>query len=128
MLLPWYHCLQEAYPGLPGGVGHVHCSWPSIGVSPSSLSGRPLSLEAGDCVRALALCPVGGSARVWELVVNGADGQGAQGSGVVGKGEEAGSCLALEDVLREPQPQASGSGGTRPSGEGGDKQEVAFPH
>ena len=46
----------------------------------------------------------------------------------VGKGEEAGSCLALEDVLREPQPQASGSGGTRPSGEGGDKQEVAFPH
>ena len=48
----------------------------------------------------------GGSARVWELVVNGADGQGAQGSGVVGKGEEAGSCLALEDVLREPQPRA----------------------
>lgn len=79
-------------------------------------------------MRALALCPVGGSAWVWELVVNGADGQGAQGTGVVGKGEEAGSCLALEDVLREPHPQASGSGGTGPSGEGGDKQEVAFPH
>lgn len=70
----------------------------------------------------------GGSARVWELVVNGADGQGAQGSGVVGKGEEAGSCLALEDVLREPQPRAFWVGGTRPRREGGDKQEVTFPH
>lgn len=78
-------------------------------------------------MRALALCPVGGSARVWELVVNGADGQGAQGSGVVGKGEEAGSCLALEDILREPQPQAFWVRGHAPKWGGRGQAGSHFP-
>ena len=78
LLLPRCHLLQEACPGLPGRVGHVPCSWPSITVSPSSLSGRPLSLEAGDCVQALALCPAGA----------------LQGSG---------SWLSMEQMVREPK-------------------------
>ena len=128
LLLPRCHLLQEACPGLPGRVGHVPCSWPSITVSPSSLSGRPLSLEAGDCVQALALCPAGA----------------LQGSG---------SWLSMEQMVREPKEVGwggrerrqgpalpwrtssgshshghSGSGGTRPRRKGGDKQEVTFPH
>lgn len=83
------------------GWGNVRCSWPSI-VSPSSLSLGSLSpWRLGTVCGALALCPWGGSADL------GVGCQRSRWSGSPrnwggGEGEEAGSCLALEDVLREP--------------------------
>lgn len=56
-LPPRCHLFQEVCPGLPGWAGLLPCSWPSIAGVPSSVSGRPLSLEAGDSVRDLTLYP-----------------------------------------------------------------------